>query len=498
MPPAPVQGTNGTAAPVSGGPLAEGTLSMPMATLGGKGQAVLTSSTPARTATASNVTKLQTITAPSNTDTNLYAKPGEDYATYEARVGAYKTANTPTDTKTTTTTPTPPVDPANNPTPPTQPATDTSTKDPYDAAVKGVSDPGLAAQFKTYLQTQDQEISQAQSNIDTIKQRSLNDPAVTGIVNSIKAKYDQQIALMRAKNNQLMGKANTSVAAFGGLGMMGQSFLSDQQSRADDRIQTIQNEEDAAIAKAQAAYLTQNYKDLNEAMTAYDKANADKLKALNDLLTASSKSVEQAQKEQKLELQATKDALAKDVTTSTKIAAGVAANIKAAGLTDPTQIMSYVKGLADQYDISNPDILYSQVVSAQQTAAKTEASLANTQNTIENRNVSTAIKVKNSNKPKPAPKPAKKTLADQVDEAWSTIDQLAQPGVKTKEGVPYMVKAANGNDYFTAKGFQTLLAAARSSHITRLQFIQQHADKFQPGMADNYGLTPAEATKIGI
>lgn len=484
-----IRASNVQAAPYNGG-------AAPTST----NQAMLVSSSPARAATADNITKLQTITAPAptqlqpqvdkiNSEVNAFnngqtttTTPGAGTGTGAG--GATGTTGTPTGT------------------PNTSGATpsSTSTTDPYDSAVSGISDPGLKAQFKTQLQNLDSQISSAQQTIDSVKARSLNDPAITSIVTAIQNKFGQQIQLMQEKNRQLLGRANTSVAAFGGLGVMSQDFLNNEQSMAMDRISKLQDEEDQAIAKAQAAYLSQNYKDLNTAMTAYDQANKDKLQALQDILNASAKQVTQMQNEQKINIQEQKAALASDIQTSTKIAAGVAANLKAAGLTDPESVRQYIESLASQYGIQNPDILYSQVVSAQQNADKQGLQAENIQSEIATRqeNATTAAEraaTAAERAANAASKPKKLSVSEIRDNFYAGLPQL--DGKADSNGVPYYYTSKqDGSRYLTAQGFKTLLAAAKVDGISRGNFIKDNPDIFDPNGLDGYDLTAKEKAII--
>ena len=238
-------------------------------------------------------------------------------------------------------------------------------------------------------------------------------------------------------------------------------------------------------------------------MTQYDTVNQQKMTALNDLITAMNKQVTDAQAQQKIDLTSTKDQVSNDIAQSTKIAAGIAANISASGLTDPTQIQAYIAGIAAQYGISNPDILYSQVVTAGQTTAKNNASVANTQDEIANRDTGTVIKQENEGLSADrvaisASKASTGTVAQKKQTALAGISQLLQPGVTDSNGVPYVIKGGDGNDYLTKEGFSTLYDAATQDGIARATFLATVQSKLQPGQAAAYGLSTAEATRLGI
>lgn len=348
-------------------------------------QAVIVTSGPARAATAENTSKLMQVTQPN--------------------LGPINPTQTRLDNRNTaassTTTPTPTGDKAQIPEA-NMPAggysngtsgNSSSTSDPTSS----IKDPAIAAQMKTTLANIDSEVTQAQSNIDNVKARSLNDPAATAMVDQIKAKYDAQFKLLNARNTQLLGRASNANAAFGGLGEMSQNFLSEEQSKADQRVSDLQSQEDAAITKAQIAYQTQNFKDLNTAMDAYDKANKAKLDALNKLMTETDKSVKDMQAQQKLEMAQEKQAVTLDVTKSANLGNALAKQIADSGITDQSQIDSYIQSAAQEYGINNPDILRSAIEKARQTLLKTDVSAANTLDSIKNRDAGTDIKQQNAN-----------------------------------------------------------------------------------------------------
>lgn len=428
--PAPAQTSNingpgtGSVIPTVPGANPNAALQTP-GTMGGAGQALLVTSSAARTATANNVSKLQTITTPpaTNTQTNNTSTTGNTSTVTQpatGTAGAYKldsstgnitdnagslvaakdTSGGYSSVKNASGQVLTGVDAQGNlvfgsggSAAPSTSSTDGSgaSTDPYDAAVASISDPGIAAQFKSSLQALDTQISTAQTNLQNAQALAQNDPAATAAIAAIQAKYDQQISLMKAKNTQILGNVSNSVAAFGGLGPMSQDFLNSEQQQADDRIGTLVSQEQDAITKATIAYQTNDMKALNTAMTAYDTANKSKLQALNDLLTASSKQVTQMQAQQKIDAAATKQQVTLDISKSANLGAAIAKNITDSGLTDPTQISDYIASVAQEYGITNPDILSSAVTKAQQAATKASDASANTANTIQNRNARTTI-----------------------------------------------------------------------------------------------------------
>lgn len=436
-------------------------------------QAPLVSSAPARSATAANITKLQTVTTPPATNTGVQNGPTVPATTPSLPSGitpVTATTNTPakggTNTGTTPTTFTSPQSaskvtlpsgaiayytPANGSTPesmtdssgnaltysqavsgwidpttgsapvntsPTSllagnnasnagqpgydqygnPTSSTSSSDPYAAAVAGITDPGIAAQMKNALQTQDSEATALQTTITSLQNATAaTDPATMAAVAAIQAKYGILIQQMQAKNAQIVGRASSQAAAFGGLGTQGNAldgtFMSNETSDAQQRVASLQDEEQSLILQAQAAFSANNTKALNDAMAQYDTINQQKITALNDLLTAMSKQTTSNQAQQKIDLTTTNDQTNNDVKNSVAYAPSIANNIIAAGITDPNSIAQYVQNLindpTNHYNISDANILLGEV--QKQIAAQQKATLAasNVTDTIANRDART-------------------------------------------------------------------------------------------------------------
>lgn len=265
----------------------------------------------------------------------------------------------------------------------TKPAGETAIEtDANTKMASGIKDPALAASFKAILDANDKQVAQAQANIDQARATVLNDPAALAAIDSIKQKYDQMINLMKDKNKQVLGRADTSVAAFGGLGSMSQSFLNDQQAKADARISDLVAKEQDLILKATIAYQTNDLKALNSAMDAYDKANKEKLTAINTLLTETHRQVTEMQAQDRIDAAAAKSQITTDIQQSNQLAAGMVENIAEAGITDPKQIDAYVQSMAEEYGITNVDFLASAVAKAQATADKAALSEENTKSNI--------------------------------------------------------------------------------------------------------------------
>lgn len=262
----------------------------------------------------------------------------------------------------------------------------TASTDPNADAVKGIKDPALAAQYKGALDNLDGQAADAKAQIQAAKDTLANDPAASAAIDAITQKYDVLINAMKAKNAQVLGKASTSVSAFGGLGQMSQNFLSAEQDRASQRVADLVSQEQGLILKAQIAYKNSDVKALNAAMTAYDRANSDKLSAINKLLTETDKQVKAVQDQQKIDAAAAKQQVATDISKSTNLGTGIAKNIADSGITDQEQIDQYIASVAQEYGISNADILKNAVAKAQAAAAKDALSAKNTESIINKRN----------------------------------------------------------------------------------------------------------------
>ncbi|MBK3666169.1 hypothetical protein JJE66_33730 [Bradyrhizobium diazoefficiens] len=134
-----------------------------------------------------------------------------------------------------------------------------------------------------------QQMNDVQSTLDAARATAANDPALQAALDAISNKYSALIADTQNKNKILLGNANTSMAAFGGLGPMSQSFLSDQVTAADKRVSALQTEEDNLKLQTQIAYQTKNAKAVSDLQTEYDKLNVDKMNSIKDLLAAVTK-----------------------------------------------------------------------------------------------------------------------------------------------------------------------------------------------------------------
>lgn len=431
---------------------------------------LLVTSGPSRTDYNNNVTSMNTAVgnlAPPNTstpvrgpdttiDTNYFLKSGESLPTYTARIQAYN-ASKNAGTKTTTDSPDGKTVVTETDTkPPKDSAIDTSNDEiqyddngnPIIGANSGL-DPTVIKTFNDSITNLNTGITTAKSALDAATATMANDPAALAAVAAIQAKYDQQIQLMQAKNTQLIGRANSSVGAFGGLGVMSQNFLSDEQDKASQRITDLIAQEQAMILKTQQAYKDGDVKALAAAQKAYDDANKAKLDAVGKLLTATNNQVKQLQAQQKIDAAAEKQTVTTDISKSTNLGGSIAKNLADAGVTDPAEMDKYIQEMAQTYGITNPDILKSAVVKAQQTQSKLDTSAANTESTMQSRATRDALAIQKANTPKVVKPSTKGSGTDgSFKYTQSDVDTYSSFLIKggTGNGVTY---AARGSDTFS-------------------------------------------------
>lgn len=249
----------------------------------------------------------------------------------------------------------------------------------------------LAQSYADNIDNLSQEETQAKATLAQAAATLQNDPVATQAIAAISSKYDTLISAMTASNTQALGRAATSVAAFGGLGVMNLTFMSDEMDAANSRIAALTSEQSSAMLSAQAAYAKQDLAAFNSAMTDYKDSVSSMTTAINDLNNATDKQVTQTQNATKIANAASKQQLASDISNSTKLAAGIVSQLQGAGITDASQISEEdIQGIADANGISDPSLLYSAVVAQFATNAKANASLANTASEISTRTQTTA------------------------------------------------------------------------------------------------------------
>lgn len=264
-------------------------------------------------------------------------------------------------------------------------------------------DPVVTKQYNDTITASDQVLQQRTADLEAAKATLANDPAAAAALDSIKHKYDVLIQAMRDKNKILIGSQTANAARNGSLqyaNEMESNFMSEEMDHANERITNLVNQEQDLLLKTTLAYKTGDVKALGAAQAAYDKANASKLKAIGDLVKATNEHVKSVQAQQKIDAASSKQKITDDIRLSISLGKTIADSIKESGITDPAQIDQYIQSMAAGSNISNPDILKSAVVKAQQDQSKLDLSATNTANVIKNRDAGTKIKQQNANKPK--------------------------------------------------------------------------------------------------
>jgi hypothetical protein len=379
---------------------------------------------------AASGTPASTTSTPPGIDTNYYLKAGETIPQYNARISQYNATKTAAAPSPSNPNPAPvqtPGAPASgtgtgtgtqtpqeaggtytgtdgnqyynydgSPVPAGADTGDTATALSQNALSKGI-DPSMVSAFNENYAQLSSQVNDANTTLEAAKATAANDPALASAISDIQNKFDVLIQAMQAKNAQVLGRANSSVAAFGGLGQMSQNFLNDEQSSALARIADLTNQENSLILKTQMAYQANDVKAVNAAMKDYQTALAAKQKAVLDLQTSINNAVKQQAADAKATLAAQKQELSSNISTATNVANDVATQISESGITDPATIDAFIASYADAHGITDPAILKSAVVKAQQTATKAASAAANTADTIANRDQGTKIKQQNAN-----------------------------------------------------------------------------------------------------
>ncbi len=83
-----------------------------------------------------------------------------------------------------------------------------------------------------------------------------------------------------------------------------------------------------------------------------------------------------------------------------------------------------------------------------------------------------------------------------TNQAWSMVNSLLDPKVKSPSGAPFV----DVNGFFTAQGFKDIATEAVADGINRQELIKQYADRFSTYGIDSgsYGLTAAEKKLLGF
>lgn len=365
---------------------------------------------------------------------------------------------------------------------------DPSTDPAVASAVSGLP-PSLQSLYASNLSALQSQQDNAKSVLAQAQATLANDPAAQAAIASIGAKYDQLIQAMTAKNAQVLGQAKSSTAAFGGLGVMSTSFLSNQMDAATQRISALTTEKNNAILAAQAAYGKEDLDAFNTAMSNYNDTIDKMNSALMDLNTAAEKAVSDQQAQQKLDMDAQTAQVTNDTKVSTANASYIAAQLAASG-TDPS---SYdYTALAKQLGISDPAMLASAVISATQDTTKANLDNANTADEINTRDITTADDQAKTAKTLATPSG---TVADRLQTSIAAGQNNFVAGATTSDGTPVI----DENGFATPTAWKQLIAQAPANGMTRQQFIDNYSQYIYTksgSISAAYGLTPAEVKKI--
>lgn len=262
------------------------------------------------------------------------------------------------------------------------PSKDTSSSayvDP-DTGVRGAKtsdngslDPVVKKQFDDAGEQLDQGITAAQNTLAAVSATLNNDPAAQAAVAQISNQYNGLIQAMIAHNKIVLGGYSVGAARTGALQYandMTTDFMSKEMEYANQRVQKLIDLESAAIMKSNAAYKAGDVKAFSVATTALKAAQTEKINMIGKLGTATSKALSDFQSKVKLAQATAKNNVTLDITKSKSLAASMAKQLKDAGITDPAQIKEYVNAVAQNQGITNPDVLGSALVTAQQTLNK--------------------------------------------------------------------------------------------------------------------------------
>ena len=245
----------------------------------------------------------------------------------------------------------------------------------------------LKEKFEKAMVDLDKGIENAKTNMEQARATLAYDPAAEAAVSQIMQKYDQQIQIMKEKNEMVMGanKRNNSRYGMQYTSEMNENFMSDQQDRAQRRVMDLVTQATIAATKVRAAYKEGNLKAFNDAQKAYETASKDKLDAINDLLKETDKQVKEQQASVKLEQTLRKAALDEDIKLSANLGKIIADELSTSKITDPKKQKEYIAKMAETYGIENPDILANSVVKAEQEAKRQDLLNKNTQSVMNKR-----------------------------------------------------------------------------------------------------------------
>lgn len=348
---------------------------------------LITSSTASRANQNTNVADLNTslaASAPTSIGTykgqSINAGPQNEIDAQVKAIDAGQ-SNTPVKTDTTTTTPaggdTTTTTPAGGDTSTTTPGVD-ANGNPDLTAGMGLP-PALASEYNSTMAGQKTDMANAQATLAAATATMQNDPAAQMAAQLIEAQFAPLFAAMRAKNTQMLGRANSANAAYGGNGQMGDNFMSTEMDAATQRLADLTTRLQSSLLKSNMAYQAGDVKAFNTAQTAVNKARTDQKTTLATLLTATNNHVKNVQAQAKMDAATAKATLSADISTSKASAPGMVTALAAAGITslDDPKVAPYVTAYATAHGISDPGTLMGELSTAWDTHAKTTSSITN-------------------------------------------------------------------------------------------------------------------------
>lgn len=260
-------------------------------------------------------------------------------------------------------------------------------------------DPAIGKQLNENLARANQDAIDAKAKVTAAtalynSDASGTNPAAQAAAAQITQQFDVLIRQMQDKNKILLGSYAVNAARTGGLQYSNETntnFMSAESDKAVARVGDLTDKMNAAILKSNAAYESGDLKALDSAMREYNDSKTQGQKALMDLQKTIAENVKQNAADLKQAQAVIKTTNDRDIKTSTALGNTMANDIKESGLTDPAQIDEYIQGMAEKYGITNPDILKSAFVKAQQAQSKADLAAKNTVDTIANRDKRTQI-----------------------------------------------------------------------------------------------------------
>lgn len=249
-------------------------------------------------------------------------------------------------------------------------------------------DPETKKQYQDSIDLLTTQQQDAKATLESAKATLQNDPAATAAIDAISRKYDVLINNMNMKNKIVLGSYSANAARSGSLQFaneMTSSFMSNEMDRANQRVADLVAQEQEMILKTKQAYKDGDVKALAEATKAYNDINRQKFDEIDKLVKATNEAVKTSQAELKRVQTEKNQTITNDIKLATNVAQSLADHIASSGETDKTKIDAFIDEVAQNNGISNPEILRSAVIKAQQTNKTLDLKNQNTQSIINKR-----------------------------------------------------------------------------------------------------------------